>query len=143
VRTFPQLKRLNYLFAQTDSAYHEAARRLGLSDSALAVLYTLCVEGGSCQLGEIISQNSMSKQTLNSALRSLERERLIQLEADDGRKKRVSLTQQGYTRCEKTVVRLIEIENRIFDAWEMQEQEMYAALMQKYLNMLRREIEVL
>ena len=45
------LKRFNYLTAEINAAYHEAALLLGLSDSAMMVLYTICDSGGCCQLG--------------------------------------------------------------------------------------------
>ena len=73
---YSRLRRLNHLFAQIDVIYHEAALHMGLSDSAMMVLYTLCIEGGSCLIGKIISQSNISKQTLNSALRMLEKEGL-------------------------------------------------------------------
>jgi hypothetical protein len=41
-----ELKRLNYLTSEIDAAYHEAARKLGLSDSTMMVLYAACNNGG-------------------------------------------------------------------------------------------------
>ncbi|MDE7293551.1 MAG: hypothetical protein K2N72_03910, partial [Oscillospiraceae bacterium] len=41
----PRLKRFNDLHLEINAAYHEAALRLGLSDSAFHVLYTVCCEG--------------------------------------------------------------------------------------------------
>ncbi len=43
-----ELKRLNYLTSEIDAAYHEAARKLGLSDSTMMVLYAACNNGGAC-----------------------------------------------------------------------------------------------
>ena len=36
-----QLRRFNRLVGETDAVYHELANRLGLSDSAFQILYTL------------------------------------------------------------------------------------------------------
>ena len=36
-----QMKRFNLLLSEIDVAYHDAALRLGLSDSAMLILYTL------------------------------------------------------------------------------------------------------
>ena len=41
-----QLRRFNRLVGETDAVYHELANRLGLSDSAFQILYTLRAEGG-------------------------------------------------------------------------------------------------
>jgi len=138
-----QLRRLNHLFGETNAVYHEAALCLGLSDSAMAVLYTLSVEGGSCRISEIINQSGMSKQTLNSALRKLEEEAVICLEPDGGRSKRVVLTEKGHAHCERTVAQLIAAENRVFDSWTKEEREGYVAMTQRYLAGFRKEIKAL
>ena len=44
-----QLRRFNRLVGETDAVYHELANRLGLSDSAFQILYTLRAEGGACR----------------------------------------------------------------------------------------------
>lgn len=68
-----QVKRFNYLMNEIDTAYHEAALKLGLSDSASMILYTICNLGGSCLLSDIYGLSGISRQTLNSALRKLEK----------------------------------------------------------------------
>ena len=103
------LRRFNHLIGEIDALYHEAALNFGMPDSAMRVLYTVCVEGGSCPISEIIRQCGMSKQTLNSALRRLEEEGTIVLQADSGRRKRVCLTDRGKALAERTVRRLIEV----------------------------------
>ena len=137
------LRRFNHLIGEIDALYHEAALRFGLSDSAMRVLYTVCVEGGSCPIAEIIRQCGMSKQTLNSALRRLEEEGTIVLQADSGRRKRVCLTDSGKALSRETVYRLIEIENSIFEAWTQQERDGYISLTQRYLDALQKGLEEL
>ena len=44
----PALKRYNYLFGETDAVYHEISLKLGLSDSAMKILYTICDNDTSC-----------------------------------------------------------------------------------------------
>ena len=40
-RTLEKLHRINYLIAETDALYHQASLKLGISDSAMRVLYTV------------------------------------------------------------------------------------------------------
>ena len=108
--TTAEMKRFNYLISETNAAYHEAAQKLGLSDSTVQVLYTICNNGEGCQIGDICRLSGISKQTINSALRKLEAEGIVYLEASGRRKKRVCLTEQGRKLAEETVVKLIEIE---------------------------------
>lgn len=37
-----QMQRFNLLMSEMDTAYHDAALKLGMSDSAMLVLYTPC-----------------------------------------------------------------------------------------------------
>lgn len=138
-----QLKRFNHLSSEIDAAYHEAAHRLGLSDSAMKVLYTICDSGEKCLLSDICDLSGTSKQTINSALRKLEAEGIVYLEAFSGRKKNVCLTAKGKEIINNTVVRLIEIENDIFSSWTNPEQELYLELTQRYLSSFKNKIKEL
>lgn len=136
-----ELRRFNYIVGGIDQLYHEAAFRLGLSDSALAVLYTICGEGKPCPISLICRLAGMSKQTVNSALRKLEGDGVIRLEAVDGKQKSAALTDKGMKLTDATVARVIAAENRIFESWTVQERTEYIRLTQKYLNEFRNEID--
>ena len=137
------LKRFNFLAGEIDAAYHEAALRLGLSDSAMQVLYAICNKGESCPLNEICRLSGLSRQTINSALRKLETEGILYLEALSGRKKRACLTAQGKELAQRTVAHLMEIENSILDSWPEAQREQYLDSMQKYLTAFREKIKEL
>jgi DNA-binding MarR family transcriptional regulator len=85
-----KLKRFNYLSGEIEAVYHEAALKFSLSDSAMLVLYAICNNGESCLLSDIIHLSGASKQTINSALRKLEAEGIVRLEAVNGKKKNVA-----------------------------------------------------
>ena len=55
-----EMNRYNYLVSEIDSVYHEAALRLGLSDSALNILYAICDNGEGCLLQDISFYTGMS-----------------------------------------------------------------------------------
>ena len=141
--TTKEMKRFNYLVSETNGAYHEAYLKLGMSDSEGQILYTICNNGDSCPLSEICRLSGISKQTVNSALRKLEREGLVSLETYVGRRKMVCLTEQGKVRAEQTVVRLIGIENGILDSWSGEELALYLKLTERYLEELRGQIRKL
>ena len=136
-----ELKRLNYLTSEIDAAYHEAARKLGLSDSTMMVLYAACNNGGSCLLSDICKISGTSKQTINSALRKLEADGLIYLEADKGRRKKVCLTKKGMDCSANGVAKLAKLENDILGSWKEEEQELYLELTNRYLLALKQKIK--
>lgn len=139
----PELKRFNYLTAEIDAVYHEAARKLGLSDSAMLILYTICNNGEECPLQDIMRLSGISKQTVNSALRKLEGENIVYLEAFGGRRKKICLTEKGKALTKNTVFRVIEMENDIFDSWTGEERRLYVELTQRYLASFKEKIKEL
>ncbi|ANU45483.1 MarR family transcriptional regulator [Enterocloster clostridioformis] len=136
-----QMQRFNLLMSEIDTAYHDAALKLGMSDSAMLVLYTLCSCGGECMLGDITS--GASKQTINSALRKLESEGIVYLEVFEGRKKKVYLTEKGRQLARDTVLRVIEAENEIFASWSDEEKSIYIDLTQRYLADFKEKVKEL
>lgn len=136
-----QMKRFNMLSSEIDSAYHTAARRLGMSDSALMILYTLCSGGGECMLSDVTS--CIGKQTVNSALRKLEADGIVTAELCGGRKKKLRLTDSGRVLAEKTAARIIRIENEIFGEWSDEDKNAYIGLTNRYLTMFKKKTKEL
>ena len=83
-----EMKRFNHLIGEIDAVYHDMALKLGLSDSAMRILYTICNNGESCLLQEICHLSGISKQTINSAIRKLEADEIVYLEQISGKNKR-------------------------------------------------------
>lgn len=140
---YVEMKRFNYLLAEIDAAYHEAAQKLGLSDSALLILYTICNTGDACLLNDIVHISGISKQTVNSALRKLENEDIVYLEMFSKRQKKVCLTEKGKALVKDAVFPVIEIENEIFGSWTQEEQRLCIELTQRYLSAFREKIREL
>jgi DNA-binding MarR family transcriptional regulator len=138
-----KLKRYNYLIGETEATYHEISLKLGLSDSAMKILYAICDNGKSCLLQEICRSSGMSKQTVNSAIRKLENEGIVYLENVGQKAKNVCLTESGKELVQKTALRVIEIENSIFESWREEDVEFYLRLTEQYLVDLKRKIEEL
>ncbi len=132
-----EMRRMNHLLGEINGTYHEAAVRLGLSDSAMTVLYTLCGEGGACPLQKIVRQSGASKQTINSAIRRLEGEGTVRLEPGEGRGKNVRLTEQGWALARRTAVPLIELEDEIYASWTKEELWMYLELTERFHTALK------
>ena len=128
------LLRFNHIVGEINSAYHEAALHFGFSDSEFQIIYTLSCEGGRCLLGDICAYSGMSKQTVNSALRKLEREGILTLENYDGKKKTAVSTERGKALADATAVKIIAEENRIYDCWGKENTELYLNLTRNYLE---------
>lgn len=130
-------KRFNYLFGELNAVYHEIALKFELSDSAMQILYMICDYDGSCLLRDICRLSGLSKQTVNSAIRKLERENIIVLDKTQNRFKMVRLTDNGKSLVDKTALRVIDMEISILSSWTNEEVEKYLELTEKYLNDLK------
>lgn len=137
------MRRYNHLVGEIDGVYHEMSLKLGLSDSAMIVLYTVCDSGSSCPLRDICLRSGLSKQTVNSALRKLEAEGVVYLEPVSARSKSVCLTEAGQALAAETAGKIIRIENDIFDSWPQADVEQYLELTERFLLALREKAEQL
>ncbi len=55
-----------YLAGEINALYHEAAVKMGISDSVQNILYVLCEKGGKCLQSEISKLTGISRQTIRS-----------------------------------------------------------------------------
>ena len=138
-----EIHRINYLTAEMQSLYHLSSLKLGITDSVSIVLYTLHDAGNACLLSEIYKNSGISKQTVNSAIRSLEADGMLYLEQHNGRAKKVLLTDRGIEFARRTAARLMQAEMDAFDSWSEEEIDSYIRLLEKYLDCLRVQIEKL
>lgn len=135
------VRQVNRLAYALDGTYHQAARKLGLSDSEMCILYTLHEQGNGCPLHAVYSESNISKQTVNSAIRKLETEQILYLEPDGGRSKRLYLTQAGKAYVEKTAARVYRAEQEMFRSWPKEDFDRYLYLMEKHNRDLREKMQ--
>ena len=132
-----------YLAGEINALYHEAAVKMGISDSVQNILYVLCDQGSRCSQSEIGRLTGISRQTINSAIRKLERDGIVYLEQGRGRNTIVCLTEQGKAFAAQRVVPLLEAEQKIWNEWTPEEQREYLRLTQKYRDGLKRHLQTM
>ena len=97
----------NQIDGQIERSYHEVAVRMNLPDSEFWILYVLVTNEPAMLQTELTSTTGISKTTINSALKKMERKGLLRLTPGKGRNTCVSLTEEGNALAEKTVCRLV------------------------------------
>lgn len=138
---FDPLKRINCLANELELLYHHVALKLGISDSVMCILYMIHEKGDGCLLCDICNESGISKQTINSALRKLEKEDILYLVQDKGKNKRIFLTENGKAYTSHTAGRLLEAESSAYAQWSAEELETYLRLMKKYNDCFRIQVE--
>ena len=138
-----EFDRYNHLIYELDSVYHSASVKLGLSDSALMILYALYTSGGQCLLGDVLRWTGMSKQTASSSLRNLEAQGTLCSKDAGGRKKMIVLTESGRELAEHTAGRLLNAERAIFASWPEEDRQRFLELTQRFLTALSEQVEAM
>lgn len=138
-----EIHRINYLTSETEALYHQASLKLGITDSVAIVLYTIYDTGENCLLSDVYKKSGISKQTVNSAIRGLERDGILYLQPYKGKAKKIVLTEKGQDYLNHTVAKLYEAEVRAFDSWSAEEINTYIHLMEKYADCFREQVGAL
>ena len=85
----------------------------------------------------------MSKQTINSSVKNLEKSGYIEFRQDKGNNKRIFLTPAGEKLVEEKITPVINIENDIFADMTPDESRGLLVLTQKYADLLRKKSDLL
>lgn len=136
-----QIHRINYLSAEMDALYHQISLKIGITDSAMRILYTIYDNGDWCMLSDIYKQTGISKQTVNSALRKLESDNILYLETFKGRSKKVLLTDKGKDYVMHTAARIYQAECAAYASWTEEELNTYVQLTEKYVDLFREQVK--
>lgn len=130
-----------YLAGEINALYHEAAVKMGVSDSVQNILYVLCEKDGRCLQSEVSKLTGISRQTINSAIRNLEKDGIVYLEQGKGRNTILCLTEKGEKFAVEKMYPLYEVENKIWNEWTPEEQQQYLALTEKYRDGLKKYLK--
>lgn len=131
------LKEYNHIYKEANDIYHEIARKLQLSDSALDIFYTIFEMGDNCLQRDICKASCMPKQTVNSSIRKLQADGYLTLSPGKGRSMHIHLTPSGQKLIQEKLVPLIRIENDAFEDMTVEECEQLIHLNVKYNQALR------
>lgn len=138
-----QLHLFNQNNKELDGIYSNWAKTSGLSDTAFWLLYSVWEQTEAITQKEICETWSYSRQTVNSALKILEKDKLIKLEPlpANRKTKQIFLTEKGTELAEKVLLPLQEAEQAAFAKLSSTEREGLLSLLQKFNSELRREID--
>ena len=137
------LKEYNHVYKEINDTYHEAARKLHLSDSAFDIFYTIYELGDNCLQRDICKASYLPKQTVNSSIRKLEANGYLTLSPWKGRSMHIHLTTSGQKLIQERLVPLIRIENGAFEDMTPEECEQMLHLNAKYNQALRARLSTL
>lgn len=126
-----------------DHIYSEFSHTCGLSDCAYWMLVDTSTAGGSVAVSRLTSEWFYSKQTINSAIKTLTARGFATLEFAEGSRKNkvVCLTKEGRQFAERYALPAQKAEQRAFGALEPWEQREIMRLIGKFSQVLGGECE--
>ena len=133
----------NSLFKEMTDIYHNIALKLEISDSAFLILYAIVELGCGCTQKDIAQMYYMSKQTINSSIKNLEKSGYITLKLDKGNNKQIFLTTLGEKLAQEKIKPVIKIENDVFVQMSFDESQKLLKLTKKYTDLLKEKTEVI
>lgn len=126
-----------------DHIYSEFSRACGLSDYAYWMLVDTSTAGGSIAVSRLTSEWFYSKQTINSAIKTLTARDFATLGFAEGSRKNkvVSLTEEGRQFAERYALPAQEAEQQAFEVLEPWEQREIMRLIGKFSHALGDECD--
>lgn len=136
------LKTFNQIYKEMDIVYHNYAKSCGLSDMAYWILYSMPEENGLFTQRAFCKDWSFAPQTVNSALKDLEKKDIICLKSvpEDKKKKWIQLTENGKNFMERVILPLIQTECESFEALSPEECDAMLSTTRKYVSVLKEKI---
>lgn len=136
-----ELKENNRIYREVDGMYHELCVKMGLSDSAFLILYSIVEMEGNCSQREIADRCCISRKTINSSVKNLEKEGFVTLESGAGRDKQIVLTKRGEQFVQEKIFPIMEVEDNAFLEMELDERRELLRLNAKYAEAFRKHTE--
>lgn len=141
---FHYLLEYNTIFKENDVIYRRMAAQFGLSDSAFWILYCLRESATPLTQKQLCESIYMSKQTINSALKSLERNGFITLATGkDRRSKFLVLTEAGQELAARTVDLVIEQEQLAIASMGQESMKQFLSLFRIYTDALKQHFQTI
>lgn len=140
IKQVNELKKFNCLYRELDAFYHDIALKNGLSDSAFSILYAIAELGDGCLQTEIADYYSISKQTIHTSAKNLEKKGYLSFKPGKGRDMHLCLTEAGMKLTEEKILPVFELENRIFTEMSQEERSRLLHLTEKYVEIFREKV---
>lgn len=132
------LQEYNRIYKEINKLYHQVAQKLGLSNSAFDIFYTLCEFGEEgCSQKDICEATFLPKQTVHSAIQNLAKEGLVALTPGKGRSVIITLSSLGKEKILPLMAPVFAQESASFDAMTSKDAKKLLTLSNMYVSHLR------
>ena len=138
-----KVKYLNTMLCEIDNLYQTLIQNKGLSDSEYVVLFSILELGEGCLQKDIADNSFINKKTINSTIKKLEKNGIIELRAGKYPNMHIYLTEFGKNYMKDNVIPVIELENNAMGSVPDSDFENFVSTYAKYSKLFKNEVEKL
>ena len=103
------------MLSELDNIYQSLLKANGVSESEYAVMFSIKELGEGCNQKDIADNSYISKKTINSTVKKLEKDGILELKAAKYPNMEIFLTDKGKYFLEKNIIPIIEVENKVLE----------------------------
>jgi len=135
-----RLKQLNGMLCEIDSLYQALLAAKNVSDSEFVVIIAILSLGEGCLQKDIAETSYMSKKTINSTIKKLEKEEFIELKAGKYPNMHIYLTKKGIEHIKNNILPIIDVEERVLNSMSDDEFERLVIGSAKYTGIFKEHV---
>ena len=139
----PESQEITRLYREFEEIYHIMALRSGFSDSAFLIFYAIAELGEGCLQKDIADRYFISRQTVSSSIRVLERKGYLFLKPGRRRDMHIFLTDSGKEILENRLHPFFVMEDDVIASMPTEERQALIRLLQKHINLYRQKLNTL
>lgn len=139
------LRTYNQICKEMDIVYHSYAKAHGLSDMAYWILYSMAESDEYFTQRDFCTSWFFAPQTVNSALKDLEKKNIIFLETteENKRNKLIKPTNEGKQFIKDVIEPIIQAECESFGTLSTEECTLMLSLTKKYISALKDKVSLI
>lgn len=144
--TFEEFSReVNNVYKKNCEVYYKLASHFGMTETMFDILYFVRENDGGYTQAQLCDSLYLRKQTVNSALKKLEKDGVIYLSQDSGNKKNKTIhyTEKGRELARQIVDPIFELEKRAFERLTPQERKGVLYYGRRHIDVLEDETKKL
>lgn len=111
-----KVQQLNGMLCEMDSIYQTLLSAKNISDGEFVVMNAILSLGEGCLQKDIAENSYMSKKTINSTIKKLEKEGFIKLKAGKYPNMHIYLTKKGLDHIKNNVLPIVDVENNVLNS---------------------------
>ncbi|MCD7740312.1 MAG: MarR family winged helix-turn-helix transcriptional regulator [Candidatus Gastranaerophilales bacterium] len=136
-----KLTHINSMLSEISNIYQRLLLVKNVPESVFIVMSSILELGEGCLQKNIAEKSYISKKTVNSTIKKLQKDAYIELKAGKYPNMHIYLTDKGRDYVEENITPIIELENNVLKNMNNSEFDSLIVIYQKYIGAFREYVE--